>query len=159
MVLDLLLIAWLHRLRRSPAKQGREGVEHFLERVDFVLYAGENGHITAAQKSVSAMKFSNTRLECSALSWAGCYIGPVTLTWYYRNSTLQNNTKYVIKEQIKDECKWRLLPAEFILEISNLTDEDVSEYVCQMYCEFDEIIAKDAIELLTVFQPGTKYYL
>ena len=40
-----------------------------------------------------------------------------------------------------------------------MTDEDVGEYVRQMYCEFDEIIAKDAIELLTVFQPVTKYYL
>ena len=40
-----------------------------------------------------------------------------------------------------------------------MTDEDVGEYFCEMYCKYDEIIAKDAIELLTVFQPGTKYYL
>ena len=135
-----------------------EGVEDFLERVDFALYTGEKGHITTAEKSVSAVKFSNTRLECSALSWAGCYIGPVTLTWHYRNSTLQNNTKYVINEQKKYECKHRSLQAEFNLEISNVTDEDVGEYYCEMKCAFPGLIAKDTIVLL-VSQPGTKYCL
>ena len=155
----MLLVGWLHRLRSSLLRREGEGAENFLERVDFVLCTGEKGHITAAVKSVSAVKFSNTRLECSALSWASCYFGPVILTWHHGNHTVQNNTKYVIKEQVKDECKGRLLQAEFVLEISNVTDEDVGEYFCEMYCKYDEIIAKDAIELHTVFQPGTKYYL
>ena len=105
---------------------------------------------------VSAEKYSNTSLRCSALSWNTCFIGPVTLTWYYRNKILQNSTKYTITEEHKtNECPRRLLQAEFILKISNVTDEVIGEYFCQLYCNFMKRIEKAAIKLVAVMQPGT----
>ena len=120
-----------------------------------MFYTGERGHITATRRNVTTKQFSNTSLQCSALLWNGCLFGPA-LTWHHGNSTLQNNTKYVIKEQPKHECKHRALQAEFMLMITNVTDEDFGKYFCQMKCTFPSLIAKDATELLTASQPGTK---
>ena len=130
---------------------------YFVKRVDFILHTGQRGHITATQRIVSAIQFSSARLQCSALSWRGCLFGSA-LTWHYKNGTLQNNTKYVINEQPKYECKHRSLQAEFNLEIFNVTDDDVGKYYCGMKCAFPRLIAKDTIVLL-VSQPGTKYCL
>ena len=55
----------------------------------------------------------------------------------------------------KNECVSRRLQAEYILDIANVTDEDVGEYFCQMYCADFEELEKDAIELVTILQPGT----
>ena len=81
--------------------------------------------------------------------------GPA-LTRHHGNRTLQNNAKYVIKEQLKDEYRHRSLQAEFILEISNVTDEDFGKQFCQMKYTFPHLIAKDAIELLNASPPSTK---
>ena len=121
-----------------------------------MFHTGQRGHITATRRNVTAEQFSNTSVQCSALSWGGCLDGP-SLTWHHGNSTLQNNTKYVIKEQKKHECKHRSLQAEFMLVITNVTDEDFGKYFCQMECTFPRLIANDTIELLNASQPGTQY--
>ena len=131
-------------------------IANFTTRVDFMPYTGQRGHITATRRKVTAKQFSNTSLQCSALSWRGCLFGSA-LTWHHGNSTLQNNTKYVIKEQKKHECKHRSLQAEFMLMITNVTDEDFGEYLCQMKCAFPILISNDTIELLNASQPGTQY--
>ena len=131
-------------------------IANFTAKVGFMFHTGQRGHITATRRNVTAEQFSNTSVQCSALSWNGCLFGPA-LTWHHGNCTLQNNTKYVIKEQQKHECKHRSLQAEFILEISNVTNEDFGKYFCQMECAFLNLTAKDTVELLNASQPGTQY--
>ena len=134
----------------------------FSEIVRCILNTGGEGYITAGRKMVSAQIFSNTSLRCSALSWKTCYPpGPVTLTWHYRNRTLQNSTKYSITEEQKtNNCKRRLLKAESILKIFNVTDEDAGGYFCQMKCYFMTNIENDSIELVTFVKPGgTKIHI
>ena len=132
----------------------------FSEIVRCILNTGE-GYITAGRKMVSAQIFSNTSLRCSALSWKTCFSGPVILTWRYRNRILQNSTKYSITEEQKtNNCKRRLLKAESILKIFNVTDEDAGEYVCQLDCFFMRRVEKDSIELVTFVKPGgTKIHI
>ena len=104
---------------------------------------------------VLAQMFSNTSLTCSALSWQTCFYGPVTLTWHYRNRTLQNSTKYtIIVEHKNNNCERRLLKAESTLKIFNVTDEDAGEYFCQLKCSFLIRVEKDSIALVTFVKPG-----
>jgi len=131
-------------------------IENFTARVDFMFHTGQRGHITATSRNVTAKQFSNVILQCSALSEVGCLFGPA-LTWQQGNRTLQNNTKYLIKEQKKHECKHRSLQAEFMLMITNVTDKDFGKYFCQMECTFPNLTAKDTVELLNASQPGTQY--
>jgi len=44
-----------------------------------------------------------------------------------------------------------------MLMITNVTDEDFGEYLCQMKCALPSSIANDTIELLNASQPGTQY--
>lgn len=112
------------------------------------------GHITAANKLVYAEQFSNRSLRCSALTPSDCSFGEAKLQWYYRNRTLQSGGKYMIREHKYSECRRRLLQAEFILEIYNVTAHDAGEYLCQMECiSFFTTTEKDSIELVTLLKP------
>ncbi|CAH3154139.1 unnamed protein product, partial [Porites lobata] len=101
---------------------------------------------------ITATEFSNVSLHCSVLPSILCWGGPVDvkLSWHYisKNKTLQNSTKYTIRQHhIKNECKGRL-ESEFSLDIINVTHEDDGIYICQMFCPGDS--EKGAIELRTV---------
>ena len=140
----------------SPFRGRAVGRVPLSEDVHCIFNTGRDGHIKAKQKTVSVKKFSSTNLKCSALSWKTCFSGPVTLTWHYRNRILQNSTKYTITEEHKtNKCQRRLLHAEFILKIYNVTDEDAGEYFCQLYCSFMIRTEREAIKLVTLVQPGT----
>ncbi|XP_068737970.1 titin-like [Montipora capricornis] len=117
-----------------------------------ILVECGNGFIKAYATLVSVKKFSNVTLRCSAMAWQNCFFG-ANLTWYHGNEILENNTKYSIRKQNTNECKNRILEAQFFLEISNVTDADAGEYVCKMQCSVIERINKDFIKLLSEEKP------
>ncbi|XP_068737884.1 toll-like receptor 1 [Montipora capricornis] len=109
-----------------------------------------NWYMKAYDALVSVKKFSNATLRCSAMAWLNCFLGP-DLTWYHGNKTLKNNTKYTIRKQNTNECK-RVVGAEFFLDIWNVTNADVGEYVCQMECFIGKKIKNDSVQLLHYFE-------
>ena len=78
----------------------------FLNILEYFSLRAKGIYKSSTKKNISAVEFSNVILPCSALSEAGCLFGPA-LTRHHGNRTLQNNAKYVIKEQPKDECRHR----------------------------------------------------
>ncbi|XP_068756321.1 uncharacterized protein [Montipora capricornis] len=124
------------------------------KRFSVIVVCGK-GHVTALSKKYFADKFSEAKLKCSALSWRNCLFGPVKLTWHYGNKTLQNSTKYTIKQHKKKECQRRLLDADSTLEISNVTIADAGQYYCQLSCGFVAKTDKDFIKLVIVPPTGS----
>ena len=105
---------------------------------------------------VSVKKFSNATLRCSALAWRNCFLG-ADLTWYHGNKTLKNNTKYTIRKQNTNKCT-REVEAEFFLDIWNVTNADVGEYVCQMKCRTRNYIKNDSVQLVHYFEEGNNVH-
>ncbi|XP_068756331.1 uncharacterized protein [Montipora capricornis] len=119
-----------------------------------ILVECGNGYMKAYDALVSVKKFSNATLRCSAMAWLNCFLG-ADLTWYHGNKTLKNNTKYTIRKQNTNECN-RVVEAEFFLDIWNVTNADVGEYVCQMKCFTRNKTKNDSVQLVHYFEEDDK---
>ncbi|XP_068670507.1 uncharacterized protein [Montipora foliosa] len=121
--------------------------------VNILVECGD-GYMKAYDTLVPVKKFSNATLRCSAMAWMNCYLAD-DLTWYYGNKTLKNNTKYTIRKQNTNECN-RVVEAEFFLDIWNVTNADVGDYVCQMKCRIGKKIKNDSVQLVHYFEEDEK---